>query len=92
MFISKAKLKSGALGRLTRSKVGEIGKDAVRAISKYLGSKKYLLGDELNTVSILIFTNNQQKLDRSLAKTRSFHILHLLNRNFRRLYGLPLID
>ena len=80
------------MGRKTISEIAEVARADIQAISKYLGSKKYLLGDELNTVSILIFTNNQQKLDRSLAKTRSFHILHLLNRNFRRLYGLPLID
>ena len=38
------------VGRHTKSVVGDIGKDDIRAISKYLGDKKFIFGDQMTAV------------------------------------------
>ena len=42
------------IGRLSQDQVMDIGKDDVRAISKYLGKKKFMHGDNRTLVSSII--------------------------------------
>ena len=41
------------VGRLSQDQVMGIGKDDIRAISKYLGNKKFMHGDNITLVSSL---------------------------------------
>ena len=43
------------VGRLSQDQVMGIGKDDVRAISKYLGNKKFMHGDNITLVSSFIY-------------------------------------
>ena len=43
------------IGRLSQDQVMDVGKDDVRAISKYPGKKKFMHGDNITLVSSIIF-------------------------------------
>ena len=48
----KIRSKMSGIGRHKESVIGDIGKDDIRAISKYLGDKKFMFGDKINTVRL----------------------------------------
>ena len=45
-----SRAKTAGIGRLSQEQVINIGKDDIRAISKYLGSKNFMHGDNITLV------------------------------------------